>query len=303
MDQTGKAMSGIRLRGEEIGKIVKTIDEIAFQTNLLALNAAVEAVRAGEAGSGFAVVAGEVRNLATRSSDAAENIQQLIEKTIEEIKTGSSLLDRTTHVFTETAEQNAATGILIDKIARASEEQVQGIDEIRKTMSEIDEIVQQNKVNAEIFSSVFVKLNGQAERMSYFIRKLKGLIEKREQIRVKISLKGEFLASGTGRTYPFVTNDISAGGVSIFTSQALEMDTEGEIAIKSRHIQFPWLRGKVVRLPEKPEDGKFLTGIRFIDVSPSIEDVILDILSTDIEEEGEEQEKKEEQEEELPDWN
>jgi methyl-accepting chemotaxis protein len=87
-----KAMDEISASGQQIGKIIKTIDEIAFQTNLLALNAAVESARAGEAGAGFAVVADEVRNLAVRSADAAKSTNDLISKTVSGIAVGEELL-------------------------------------------------------------------------------------------------------------------------------------------------------------------------------------------------------------------
>lgn len=282
MQKTAQAMSGIRSRGEEIGYIIQTINEISFQTNLLALNATIEAARAGETGAGFAVVADEVRSLAGRSGKAAENIQELIAKTIEKIRAGSELLEETSRIFSDTVARNNESGELIDQIAAASDEQVRSIDDIRSTMAEIDDIVQQNKSNAEIFASVFVKLNGQSERMSYFIRKLKGLGEKRRQIRVKIALKGEFLNTRTGKAEHFVTKDISAGGVSVLTEKYLEPGAEGEISIRSSSIQFPWLKGRVVRNIEKSEEG-CLSGIRFINVSSAVEDVIVDILSTDLE--------------------
>ncbi len=283
MEKNAAAMSEIRSSGEQIGNIIQTINDIAFQTRLLALNANIEAARAGESGAGFAVVANEVKNLAVRSGEAAESIHELIVKTIEEINSGSMLLDETSHMFSETAAQNKQTGELIGKIADASEEQVTDIDNIRNTMSVIADIVQQNRANAEVFASVFVKLNGQSERMSYFIRKLKGMSERREQIRVKIALKGEFLNTASGRAEPFVTRDISAGGVSIVTKNRLDDGAEGEITIRSSSIQFPWLRGRVIRNIENSGENGHLAGLCFVDVSPAIEEVIVDILSTDLE--------------------
>jgi methyl-accepting chemotaxis protein len=100
MNKTMEAMGRIKTSGEETAKIIKTIDEIAFQTNLLALNAAVEAARAGEAGAGFAVVADEVRNLAMRSAEAAKNTQALIENTVNEIRAGSGLVEKTHEALT-----------------------------------------------------------------------------------------------------------------------------------------------------------------------------------------------------------
>ncbi|MDR2935685.1 MAG: methyl-accepting chemotaxis protein, partial [Candidatus Adiutrix sp.] len=113
------AMEEISHSGNEIGKIIKTIDEIAFQTNLLALNAAVEAARAGEAGAGFAVVADEVRNLAIRSADAAKNTADLIAATIGNINSGSEMVNVTAEAF-KVVEVNAAkVGSLVSEVAEA----------------------------------------------------------------------------------------------------------------------------------------------------------------------------------------
>ncbi len=284
MDRTAGAMTGIKARGEEIGKVIQTINDITFQTNLLALNASGEAVRAGSAGAGFGVVANEVRELAVRSAGAAQETQGLIEKTVEEINSGFRLLKNTRQAFEATREQSSRMGDMIDRIARSSEDQVQGIEEISKTMNEIDQIVQQNASNAEVFASVFMKLNGQSERMSFFIRKLKGLKERRRQIRVKIALKGRFHVDGNDETIPFLTRDISAGGASIITDIPLELGTAGEIDISSTYIRFPWLQARVVRSYQSREPDKYLCGIEFIDISPQIEEVIMDLLSTDLEE-------------------
>jgi methyl-accepting chemotaxis protein len=145
MDDMAKAIVEITKSSEETGKIIKTIDEIAFQTNLLALNAAVEAARAGEAGAGFAVVADEVRNLAMRSADAAKNTSNLIENTIKAVQNGNELTKSTQEAFKDNIAISGKISQLVDEIATASQEQAHGIAQINKAVAEMDKIVQDRK--------------------------------------------------------------------------------------------------------------------------------------------------------------
>jgi methyl-accepting chemotaxis protein len=172
MNKTMEAMGRIKTSGEEIAKIIKTIDEIAFQTNLLALNAAVEAARAGEAGAGFAVVADEVRNLAMRAAEAAKNTQALIEKTVNEIRAGSGMVEKTYEDFDVVRTQNKRLGELINEIAAASNEQAQGIEQVNKAVAEMDKVVQQNAANAEESASASEEMNAQAEQMKGMVEEL-----------------------------------------------------------------------------------------------------------------------------------
>ncbi|MDR2935163.1 MAG: methyl-accepting chemotaxis protein, partial [Candidatus Adiutrix sp.] len=143
------AMGEISHSGQEIGKIIKTIDEIAFQTNLLALNAAVEAARAGEAGAGFAVVADEVRNLALRSAEAAKTTADLIAGTITNIHSGSDLVNLTAEAFKSVAVNVAKVGSLVAEVAEASKEQSQGIGQITTAVIEMEKVTQGNAATAE----------------------------------------------------------------------------------------------------------------------------------------------------------
>jgi methyl-accepting chemotaxis protein len=171
-----QSMSEISAASEETGKIIKTIDEIAFQTNLLALNAAVEAARAGEAGAGFAVVADEVRNLAMRAADAAKNTANLIEGTVKKIKNGSEIVAKTNEAFVKVAGGAKKVGELVSEIAAASQEQAQGIDQINKAVAEMDKVVQKNAASAEESASASEEMNAQAEQMKTYVRELVVLV-------------------------------------------------------------------------------------------------------------------------------
>ena len=177
MNRMVTAIQEVTKSSEETGKIIKTIDEIAFQTNLLALNAAVEAARAGEAGAGFAVVADEVRNLAMRSADAAKNTANLIENTIVTVKNSRDLTEQTQEGFKANVEISNKIGQLIDEIAAASSEQAQGIGQIGKAVAEMDKVVQQTAANAEESASAAEEMNAQAFQMKNNVEQLVTIID------------------------------------------------------------------------------------------------------------------------------
>ncbi len=159
------AMEKITDSSQKIAKIIKTIDEIAFQTNLLALNAAVEAARAGEHGLGFAVVAEEVKNLAERSAGAAKEITGIIEASIDQVKAGTDVANKTKESFTEILNGIKKTSDLIGEIAISAKEQAEGMNQIATAMGSVDQITQQNASASEETAAAAEELNAQALSM------------------------------------------------------------------------------------------------------------------------------------------
>lgn len=176
MSRLISSMQDINQSSEEVAKIIKTIDDIAFQTNLLALNAAVEAARAGEAGAGFAVVADEVRNLAQRAAESARNTASLIENTVGKIKTGSEEVEETSEAFSRVAQSTTKLAGLVGEIAAASREQAQGIDQINQAISHMDKATQNNAATAEEAAASSEEMNSQAETLKDLVSDLMTLV-------------------------------------------------------------------------------------------------------------------------------
>jgi len=167
----------IKKSSDQIAKIIKVIDDIAFQTNILALNAAIEAARAGEAGMGFAVVAEEVRNLAGRSAQAAKDTTSIIEANIELSEKGVHVAERVGQALAEITIQAKKVNELMDEIAAASQEQSQGVEQVNKAMTQMETITQQNAASAEESASAAEELNAQADSMRKIVEELAHLVD------------------------------------------------------------------------------------------------------------------------------
>lgn len=176
MNAMKASISEIKKSSDQMAKIIKVIDGIAFQTNILSLNAAIEAARAGEAGLSFSVVADEVRNLAQSSAQSAKDIADIIETNIELSKTGVGESEKIASSLTEITTQSKMVNELIDEIATASKEQAQGISSINKAISQMEKVTQSNASNAEESAASSEELNGQANALKDMANELIKLV-------------------------------------------------------------------------------------------------------------------------------
>ncbi len=175
MQAMSAAMHEIKSSSDDVAKIVKTIDEIAFQTNILALNAAVEAARAGEAGLGFAVVADEVRSLAQRSAVASRETAAKIESAIAKTAQGVQLSAKVTTNLTTIVAKVREVDELIAEVATASQEQTEGVQQINVAVADMDKVVQSNAASAEESAASAEELNQQAGALNSAVASLRVL--------------------------------------------------------------------------------------------------------------------------------
>jgi methyl-accepting chemotaxis protein len=166
IEQVVATMASINESAQKISDIIGVIDGIAFQTNILALNAAVEAARAGEQGRGFAVVASEVRTLAQRSANAAKDIKALISDSVNKIRNGNELVDKSGATMKDVVVSIKRVNDIMSEIAAASVEQSTGIDEISKAVNQMDEMTQQNAALVEQAAAAAESLLAQAEQLN-----------------------------------------------------------------------------------------------------------------------------------------
>ncbi len=163
--QLNVAMQNISNSSEEIGKIIATIENIAFQTNILALNAAVEAARAGTAGKGFAVVADEVRNLASKSDEAAKATKDLIENSITAVREGADVVSKVTDSLERTTVLAGEVVKLMDQVTEAVENQTTAISQVTEGIDQISAVVQTNSATSEECAAASEELSSQANIM------------------------------------------------------------------------------------------------------------------------------------------
>ena len=173
MEQLITATKNIESSSAKIVTIIKTIQDISFQTNILALNASVEAARAGSAGKGFSVVAEEVRDLAVKSSEAAQNTDNLINRSIRDVKTGTESTNLAVSAMELIDDCIHSIKALMDEISAASVQQAEMIALVENGIREISQVVQTNSAAAEKSAAVSMELSGQARTLNGLISRFR----------------------------------------------------------------------------------------------------------------------------------
>ncbi len=177
MGRMTTAIEKIKESSDQTARIIKTIDEIAFQTNLLALNAAVEAARAGDAGKGFAVVAEEVRNLAQRSAEAAQDTADLIDQSQANANGGVDVTREVTEILGDIVGGVSRVSELVNAVSQSNEEQSRSVEEINRAVGNLDLVTQSNAASAEESASASEELSSQARELNVMVNILTAIVE------------------------------------------------------------------------------------------------------------------------------
>ena len=204
-------MSEISDSSHKMAEIVGVIDGIAFQTNILALNAAVEAARAGEQGKGFAVVAGEVRSLAQRSAQAAREIKQLIDESLEKVSAGAQQVSDAGAIMEDVVRSVDTVTTIMAEIATASREQSDGISQVNMAVADMDGVTQQNAALVQEAAAAAGSLQDQARRLTELVAVFK--VNTKEVIDVTAEVEREDLARHYGSSEALERPDHGAGAL------------------------------------------------------------------------------------------
>jgi len=204
------AIEKIKDSSDQTARIIKTIDEIAFQTNLLALNAAVEAARAGDAGKGFAVVAEEVRNLARRSAEAAQDTADLIDQSQSNANGGVEVTQEVSGALEEIVEGIDRVNELMTSVSQANGEQSRSVGEINTGVAQLDTVTQNNAANAEESASASEELSGQARELNEMVQVLGQVVNGAGRVQISVNDVGPMAPVAHSRRPSLRSSAVSA---------------------------------------------------------------------------------------------